>query len=293
MDQEFRSRLAQELAAEPEPPIGDLVGASVRQGRRLRAFRRLQTGGVAVAVFAVVALAAVAASGATGGAPGPQVAAPGVGSTGQTPTPRAYQSFDPSTKLVPWQPPAGAPATGPQVTATPEGVLELLLSLLPEGTTGAYAGNDDLLVQTYFDPGDGKSMLRVNVSKVVGSGGPPPSGEADARCRTMGLDACPGPDEGVVYRQPLDQGGEIVVRKFDDNCIQHAVVEVTRADGIRVQVNIASCLAWDGTRNPPAPPAITIQQAAGIALDPRWNVTLAKSIVDAGAARFPNLPEIA
>ncbi|GGM31736.1 hypothetical protein ACFFX1_45755 [Dactylosporangium sucinum] len=293
MDQEFRSRLVQELEAEPEPPIGDLVGASVRQGRRLRTFRRVQTGGVAVAVLAVVAVAAVVASGATGGAPGVQAGGPGIGSTERTVPPRAYPSFDPSQKLVPWQPPAGAPATGPQVAATPAGVLELLLSLLPEGPTGAYAGNDDLLVQTYLDPGDGQGMLRVNVSKVVGSGDTVPPGEAEARCRTMGLDACPSPDEGVSYRAPLDNGGEIVVRQFTGNCIQHAVVEVTRADGIRVQVNIASCLAWDGTRNPPAPPALTIQQAAGIALDPRWNVTLARSIVDAGAARFPNLPELA
>ncbi|WP_345144393.1 hypothetical protein, partial [Dactylosporangium darangshiense] len=57
MEQDLRARLADELSDAAEPPIGDLVGAALRRGRRLRTLRRLGSGGAAVTVIAARAAA--------------------------------------------------------------------------------------------------------------------------------------------------------------------------------------------------------------------------------------------
>ncbi|MEV4517637.1 hypothetical protein AB0K00_52855 [Dactylosporangium sp. NPDC049525] len=230
MEQELRTRLVDELSAGSEPPIGDLVTASLRQGQRLRMTRRLRYGAVALLVVAVTV-------GLAGG--------------------RA--ALGPPAQV-------GAPALAEQlVPATPAGLLALLEELLPEGATSGYAGTDDgqLMVQVYLDTGRGPGMLRVAVG-------------------TDNLSAKGG-----------GQAPAVTVTELPDNCVQRTVVQHRRPDGVSVQVNIASCLAWDGTTNPVAPQALTVEQAKAVAADPRWGVMIPRSLVDAGQAQHPDLPELA
>ena len=72
MDQNLRGLFEQALDTEPVPPPGDLAGAAMAQGTRLRRRRHL-IGGTATA--ASLAVAAVAAANLTGG-PAPAVTTP-------------------------------------------------------------------------------------------------------------------------------------------------------------------------------------------------------------------------
>jgi hypothetical protein len=236
VEQDLRTRLVDELSAGSEPPIGDLVTDSLRQGRRLRMTRRLRYGAVALLVVAVtVGLA----GGRAALGPQAQVGAP---------------ALAPAEELVP---------------ATPAGLLALLEELLPAGATSGYAGTDDgqLMVQVYLDTGRGPGMLRVAVGTDPGGKAADPAGGTQAAVAT--------------------------VTELPDNCVQRTVVLHRRPDGISVQVNIASCLAWDGTTNPVAPQALTVEQAKAVAADPRWGVMIPRSLVDAGQAQHPDLPELA
>ena len=128
-----------------EPPIGDLVGEAVAEGRRMRTARRLRVGGAGLAVLIVAGLVAIPVVRSTG-APAP--AAPAVIAAGPS---AAASSSTPATH---------------RVKATPAGMLELLLQNLPEGETSHYAGitqDDDVSVQTFLDRGNGPGMIRLHV----------------------------------------------------------------------------------------------------------------------------------
>jgi hypothetical protein len=251
VEQDLRAKLADELSATPEPPIGDLIDAALRRGRRLRTVRRLQAGAAALLGLTVLTVAAVTLPDALGGRGSEPVAAP----------------------------PALRQSPRPRVPATPAGLLELLLSLLPPGPTSNYAADPEQpMVQTYLDTGAGPGMLRLTVTTVQ---------------RGSALFDAPGNGIQATGPSELPGGGEVVVLQIPENCIQRTVVEVRHPDDTLVQINIASCLAWDGTANKPAPQVLTAEQAATIAADPRWGTRLDPSLEDAGAAHFPELPEIA
>lgn len=154
MTEELRSLLRDELGAERPPPLGDLVGAAVRDGRRIRRRRRLAALGCGTAVAGVMAVA-VALGGPYGAAPGPQ------------PVPAASRVPDASP----------SPAGGARVPATPEAMLVLLRDLVPPGRSGDFAkgGGKDLRVQMSLDRGDGPGLIRVSVAgypSVTGTGRP-------------------------------------------------------------------------------------------------------------------------
>ena len=242
MDDDFRSMLTTELATLTPPPIGDLVTASTKAGRRHRTARRLGTGGIAV----------IAALALTAGAIGIDNHA----------TRRAASPAAAHTTLVP---------------ATPAGLLEILLPLLPSGTTSAYAqATDELGIQTYLDDGSGPGMIRVDVSA-----GPPST------------DPGPIPTNPGIHTDPLRQlpGGSVaMIEHIPSNCVERTSVYVKHPNGVLVGIYIASCLAWNGTANLPGPQTLTVDRAIAIANDPRWGIRIDKSLVDAGAARFPHLP---
>jgi len=60
-------------------------------------------------------------------------------------------------------------------------------------------------------------------------------------------------------------------------------------DGATVQADLASCLAWDGRRNKPAPPALSEAEARVVVTDRRWGVTMDAALVKAGAKKFPQV----
>jgi hypothetical protein len=267
--EELRTLMRSELSAERPPPLGDLVGTAMRDGRRIRRIRRLGAFGAGTAVAGVVALAATLSGpfGVGGGGVQAPAAAP------------APPSAAPSPPVLEVPPRPGAPATpeatasrvridvnrgrGRQMTATSAAMLELLTRLLPAGRTSDYgvATGDDLHVQLYLDRGRGPGMIRVSMSR-----GAPPAG----------------------YGSDMAQ---LTIDHLADNCIQSTVVDAFRPDGTIVQVDVATCLAWDGKQNKPAGPALTAQQAAAIAVDPRWGMTMDADLVVTGAKRFPSLPE--
>jgi hypothetical protein len=160
------------------------------------------------------------------------------------------------------------------VKATPAGLLELLLPLLPSGKTSHYAGNaQELMVQTYLDGGAGPGMIRIDVANANDLGG-------NAKIAPTGVKSASS--DGTTYR----------VTRLPDNCIQNTIVSVQHPDGTMVQINLASCLAWDGKQNKPAKLALTVAQAVKIGADPRWGVQIDKSLVTAGAKHFPHLGAI-
>jgi hypothetical protein len=245
---ELRSRLADELSAGPEPPIGDVVDAAVRRGRRLRVARRLRVGAAALLTLAVAA-GLVAGGAALGPVLGP--------------------AQGPVRVQV-------ATAADPLVPATAAGLLVLLESLLPSGVTSGFAGaKDGLTVQVFLDTGRGPGMLRVSV-------GTDAHGAAAA--------VAGGEVTGPV---PRKDGSKVTVAHLRDSCVQRTVVLLYRPDGIVVQVNIAACLGWDAGPDPTAPQVLTAVQAEAVAADPRWGTLISRSLVDEGAVRHPDLPELA
>lgn len=282
---DVRGRLRDDLARHPAPPLGDLVQQSVVQGRRLRRQRRLAqfgAGGSALAMLLVIGLAAgpfgVGAddAGQTGGS---NVGVPGGSVDSATPSPAgsaagAPGGFEegvdprsvlptPSTTVIDAVR-IGPGPTGPLLTTTPEGALELLTRLLPSGKTSGYAslhssgvGPGMPYVQIYLDRGEGPGMLRLAVYRDRLGGDPAPG--------TVELTEAPG------------------------NCVQSQMVSVHHRDGLQVDLMISTCLAWDGKGTSPAPPALDVKEATEVAANPMWGTVLPAEYVINGAKRFSSL----
>ena len=298
MDHEFRSRLAAELSAVPQPPIGDLVEASVHRGRRLRTVRRWRYGATGVAAFVALGVAAAqlapaGGAGAQAGAPGLPLAVPATATPSATAGPTVPPA--PAVTLRP-----GAPATGKKVKATPEGILELLVSLLPEGRTSHYAGvtgTEGTMVETYVDNGDGPGMLRLVVAPYLGGTTEPQAGGAtlppQSETRRCVADKCDesASDAPEPTQTELPDGSLLTVTENPDNCVQSTLVELYRVDHVKVQALVATCRNVDGAAVE-APPALTTGEAVALVTDPRFGTRMATSLVEAGAVHFPHLPTI-
>jgi hypothetical protein len=271
--EELRALLRADLADERPPPLGDVVGAALRDGRRIRRRRRLAAGGSAAAVLLIAAIVAVAAG--AGRPPGEPAAAVPAG-----PVPAAAVVPPGSVPTMPVSPGTAPPprtvtirdgtqrADGMRKKATSAAMLHLLTALLPPGRTSHYgvASDNDLHVQLYYDAGYGPSMLRLEVGQV------PVSGRR--------------PDRGSV--------AEVTVAHHPGNCVQDTVVSAAWPDGTSVRLDLAGCLDSDGVRNPAAAPAISETEAMVIAGDARWGMTMDAGLIAQGAAQFPGkLPEFA
>ena len=235
-----------------EPPIGDLVGEAVAEGRRLRTAKRLRVGGAGLAVLVVAGLAAV----------------PVVRGTA-APAPAAIAVAGPTTGTSSSAPTAGTEAG--RVKGTPAGVLQLLTENLPKGRTSHYAGavdQGDVGVQTYLDRGNGPGMIRLFVMT-----------------RTMAQ--LTGPRSALKGPWiPLGNGAEYQVINNPGNCVQHTMVYVRHADDTLLQFDLATCLAESG----PSPQILTVSEAARVGADPRWGVKIDPALNEQGAATFPHLP---
>jgi hypothetical protein len=261
--EELRALLRADLAAERPPPLGDLVGAALRDGRRIRRRRRMAAGGSAAAVLLIAALVAVATS--AGGSPGePAAAGPAaaVASPGSVPTMPVSAVAAPPPRTVTIRD-GTQRADAMRKKATSAAMLHLLTTLLPPGRTSHYgvASDNDLHVQLYYDAGYGPSMLRLEVGQA------PVSGRR--------------PDRGSV--------AAITVEHHPDTCGPDTVVSAAWPDGTTVQLDLAGCL--DGVRNPAA---ISDAAAIRIVSDGRWGVMMDAGLVEQGAQQFPQrLPAFA
>ena len=162
--------------------------------------------------------------------------------------------------------------------ATAATVVYRLTQLLPAGQTSGYAAASDNseFGQIYLDRGHGTGMLRLDVyQKQPGQKQacePSSSSDIQTACRKL-------PD-----------GSTVTITRIPDNCIQSLVVNVDHADGVGVQLNVGTCLAWNGHENPAGVEALTQDEAIRIADDPSWGVTMDSATVAAGAQEFPHLP---
>jgi hypothetical protein len=273
--EEFRHRIEDELAG-TEPPLGDLVGAAVAEGRRMRTRRRFYAGAGSAAVLAAVVAGGMAFAGA--GSP-----ATPLGPAGRPPA--AAAEFG-----------AGQANDGPTKTATPQGALELLTRVLPKGRMDHYAGvvNADGFptVQTYLDRGDGPGMIRVGLFRVEEPFLSPAAAKAhwQAECVKLKVKKCSA-GSGITVSPAVTLPGGIAyqVARIPGNCIEDTVVTVHHADGTGVAVQLATCLAWDGTQNARGRLALPTKEAVAIASDPRWRLQMDLSLVVDGARHFPDL----
>lgn len=247
----LRAELAADMAGERPPPLGDVVATAVGEGRRIRRNRRMAALGAGVAVLAVGAFAAFGS--------GPQLPSlPSALPPGSVPSIAASPAAAVPTRTVTVRN-GTQRAEGMQKKATPAAMLHLLTTLLPPGRTSHFgvAPGNDLQVQLYYDAGYGPSMLRLRVDR-----------------RPTGLPRGAAPRVSVTHA-PRD-------------CVHDTAVHAVWADGTRVELDVATCLAFDGRVNPPARPQLSDAEAVLIASDPRWGVTMDAALVDQGASALPS-----
>lgn len=284
----IRTFLAIELANEQSPPIGDIVGRSVRHGQRKRRNRRVWMG---AGMAGAATIAAVFAGSVVG-----LLLTNGAGDSYWGVSPRVGENVSALSES------ASTAPTGQLVKATPASVLELLTRLLPPGKTSGYGDLgrplpfetpacsdriqtisacfrvEPLHVQIYLDRGQGPGMIRLTVRQYE---------SLDALRRDIGGETCPAE---YTCRDLPGRGRAVFREGPDGNCIQARIVVVEHANGVMAYMDLASCLAWNGSENPPGSIALTIDEAIGILSDPRWGARMPKELVDAGARRFPSLP---
>ncbi|WP_433290960.1 hypothetical protein ACQP2F_24240 [Actinoplanes sp. CA-030573] len=262
--EDLRAVLRAELGAERPPPLGDVVGAAMRDGRRIRLMRRIRTIGAGLLALAAVVTAFVLV-GDCGVADRRQEPIEAVAAlTPQTVPPVAAAPIAPAEARTLTIRSGTASAGGTRKKATAAAMLHLLLQLVPPGRTShlGVAADDDLQVQLYLDAGSGPGAVRVEV------------------------DRAPFGDE------PRGGTASVTITHMPDNCVQSTSVGASWPDGTLVRVDVASCLT-DGAGTRPARPALTVDQAVRVAADPRWGVTMDERLVTLGAKEFPRLPVFA
>jgi hypothetical protein len=250
VEDDLRAGLRADLAGERPPPLGDVVGAAISEGRRIRRTRRLAVAGASVAVLAVAAFVAFG--------PGPQLPSlPSALPPGSVPSMATQPAAAVPTRTVTVRN-GTQRAEGMQKKATSAAMLRLLTTLLPPGRTSHYrvAKDNALHVQLYYDAGYGPSMLRLHVDR-----------------RATG--------------RPRGSTPTVTVRHLPGNCVQDTDLRATWADGTSVELDLATCLEFDGRTNPPARAQLSEAEAALIVSDPRWGVSMSADLVDQGAGAFP------
>jgi len=261
--EDLRALLRADLSGERPPPLGDLVGAAIRDGRRIRRRRRIRRIGAGlVAIAAAAGSFVLVGDGGVADRRHPPTEAADVLSPQSVPpvVPVPMSTAEARTLTIR----SGTTrADGSREKATSAAMLHLLTQLLPPGRTThlGVAAQDDLQVQLYLDDGAGPAMVRVGVDKSGTISGETPGGATVS----------------------------VTIRHMPDNCLQGTVVDAAWPDGTLVQVDVASCLDPDG---PPTLPALTVDQAVRVAADPRWGVTMDSRLVAEGAKRVPALPVI-
>lgn len=285
MSDGLRDRLYDEMSSQHRPPSPAVVETAIRRGTHTRRARRtassLGTLAVVGAAVGVIVLGSQAAPSRTtstaagsSSAPArvnaaPVVVAPPTAAAGK-PTAKAATPPVAAVKAQPTLGPVVAPPAG--VHATPAGMVELLTKTLPAGSTSSHYGrttSGDPMIEAYVNAGHGTGMIRLGLWKYWGE---------NAMC--IAGDTC--------YKTAA--GDLIDVGALSTNCIQSRFVRVVHPDGNGIDINIASCLEWNGTANVAAPEALTVDQAVALGLDPRWDISMDPALVSAGAARFPTLP---
>jgi hypothetical protein len=289
MDERVHSMFRDEMSAQPRPPLDGMAHEVLAKGRRAR---RARTAKIASVVAVAAGLVGVAVA-------MPAIAGSHFASTGRgavTKSARPVPAHTPGAQASVTRGTNGGPQAvllstaspdnyipqppGPKAPTSAGAILDELLKLLPPGATSNYAlyngGPNDLGAQAYLAGASGVGMIRIHLSN-----------------GSLNPDACDGtlPADVTQTCGTLPDGAPVTITKISDNCIQSASIDVDHGRGTVVQIDLATCLAWNGTSNPPSPMAITIAQAEQIAASPAWGTAkMDAALVRDAAIRFAAVP---
>jgi hypothetical protein len=273
-----------EMAAQARPSLDGLAQEVLARGRRARRARTAKiasaalvmaglVGGVAAELPPAIAAghSALADRGPTANSASParrgtQTAPTGGAKT--VPAPAILTDATAPASYIP-QPP------GPKAPTTSAAILGELLKLLPPGATSNYAFYG-LGAQTYLEGAKGLGMIRISLYK--GSLNP-------HACATA------VPSDMTRTCSTLPSGAAVLTTRISDNCIEPLSIDVDHGDGTVVEIDVATCLAWNGSSNPPSPMAITAAQALQIAANPAWGAgQMDAALVGEANSRFAGIP---
>lgn len=277
----FRS----EMSSQATPSLDGMANEVLAKGRRARRARTAKIAstvlvaaglvGAAVAVptigggHSVAADRGVVAKSASPGRPDTQTA-PAGGANAVPAT--VILTARSSASYIP-QPP------GPKAPTTAAAVLDELLKLLPPGATSNYALYQDQYqtgAQVYLDGAAGLGMIRIFLYN-----------------KSLNMDACHSSDASDFTQVcgTLPDGAPEIITKIPGNCVEALAVDVDHGGGTAVQIDVPTCLAWNGQTNPPTHMAITAAQAEQIAANPAWGATqMNAAVVKDAARRFTDVP---
>jgi hypothetical protein len=280
MDDWVHSMFRDEMSSQARPSLDGMAEEVLAKGRRAS---RARTAKIASTVLVAVGLVGVA------------VAVPTIAGSHSAATSRsAVARSSPARAGTQAAPAGGASAVpaaailttvnsasyipqsaGPKAPTSSAAVLDELLKLLPPGATSNYAFYG-LGAQTYLHGASGLGMIRIFL--VRGSLNP---------------DACTGavPSDVTQTCSTLPSGATVLTTRISDNCVEPLSIVVDHGDGTVVQINVATCLAWNGHSNPPTHMAITAAQALQIAANPAWGeAQMDAALVRGAAVRFAHVP---
>jgi hypothetical protein len=166
-------------------------------------------------------------------------------------------------------------AAGPKAPTDSAAILDELLKLLPPGATSNYSYYGGLGAQTYLDGASGLGMIRLSLYQ-----------------GSLNPDACTTavPSDMTRTCSTLPGGASVLTTRISDNCIEPLVIDVDHGDGTVVEIDVATCLVWNGHSNPPTQMAITAAQALQIAANPVWGTSqMDAALVRDAASRFARL----
>jgi hypothetical protein len=281
MDEWVHSMFRNEMSSQATPSLDGMAEEVLAKGRRAR---RARTAKIASAALVAAGLAGVAVAVPTI-AGGHSVADRGVVAKSASPV-------RPDTRTAPAGGANTVPATviltarssasyipqppGPKAPTTSAAILDELLKLLPPGATSndAFFG---LGAQTYLDGASGLGMIRILLYK-----------------GSLNPDACTSavPSDMTRTCNTLPSGATVLTTRISDNCIEPLMIDVDHGNGTVAEIDVATCLAWNGHSNPPTHMAITAAQALQIAANPVWGAEqMDAALVRDAASRFADLPD--
>ena len=295
MDERLHSMFRNEMSAEARPSLDGMPEEVLAKGRRAR---RARTAKIASTAFAAVAVGIVAIAVVVPTSGPSHTAATHLGAVAKSARP-SHPVTKPTAKPDPQTTPAGGgtPASaavmltsanplvyipqppGPKVPTTAAAVLDELLKLLPPGTTSSYALYQDQYqtgAQVYLNGAAGLGMIRIFLYN-----------------QSLNMDACHSSDASDLTQVcgALPDGAPEIITKIPGNCVEALAIDVDHGGGTVVQIDVPTCLAWNGQTNPPTPMAITAAQAEQIAENPAWGATqMNAAVVKDAAHRFTDVP---
>jgi hypothetical protein len=283
------------MSSQARPSLDDMPEEVLAKGRRAR---RVRTAKIASTAFAAAAVGIVTVAVVVPTIGPGHAAATHLGAVAKTVHP-GHPVTKPTTNPDSQTAPAGGgtPASaavmlasanplvhipqppGPKAPTTAAAVLDELLKLLPPGSTSNYTlyqDHDQTGAQVYLDGAAGLGMIRIFLYN-----------------ESLNMDACQGSDASDFTQVcgALPGGVPEIITKIPGNCVEKLAIDVDHGDGTAVQIDVPTCLAWNGQSNPPTHMAITAAQAEQIAANPAWGATqMNAAVVKDAARRFADVP---